>query len=96
MTGGIQVTDAVEENHATHKQDELDATARDLFNLVPQITIVQSQNLKAQLRAALEGMYDRTIAEGRYLEFSDPTLVETEAVNVPAITKAKGVGVRNR
>lgn len=71
------------ENHATAKQTDVESTVRELMN--PATTVQDSINLKGRLTRIVSNLYDRAVAEGRYLEIMEPSTPE-EPEELPLVS----------
>lgn len=78
----------VHENHATARRDDVEATVSELIhNLnIPWIDAHSAQSMKHVMTATLTEFYDRAVAEGRYLEFMDPSATAVSQIIV-AVTE---------
>lgn len=59
------------ENHTTARQDAVEATVHEL--MTPAKTVHDAVNKKQHLTNIIADLYDKAVAEGRYLEIMEPS-----------------------
>jgi hypothetical protein len=59
------------ENHMTAKRDDVEATVNALMS--PATTVHDLSNRKEHMTRIVSELYDRAVAEGRYLEIVEPS-----------------------